>query len=620
MLIVQRFSARAAVVVYQGFLGIFLAAFLLHHLGDLLPEILLTLIVTIILAGFMSYAIVRFTIIQQWLCWMSPAALVLPILFLTNSNIQSLLVAESGSKPGIEFSGSEFPIVWVIFDKLPTAALIDSEKNIDASRYPNFAEFAEHAYWFRNATSSAQDTITSLPTMLTGRYPTAKKTPNFVTYPENIFTLLDRAYHMNVLEHATHLCPAKICNLPGDHDARFRTLLDDLLLVYLHIILPPGLTAYLPSMEGMTSHFWPGSKQNSDRIYRRGPKRMDNFIQSISSEADWFHYAHFDIPHGPYRYYPSGKRYTRVNITPGLLKNWGYWGDDPLPIDKALQRFLAQVQLADNMLGKLISHLKDLGIYDQALIIVTSDHGCTFKAGEHTRAITKTNYRNIIYVPLFIKQPYQAKGIKSDINVELVDIFPSILDLLLGDIPWEVDGESVFADPRNKQGKMVRAYLNGKRDLYPFSAENGGEFKSLEPLSTRLKWDEHNSWNYIPGDREDLIGKYYADVLDQFYPYLDESDSGYTTHFPPSTPNPDFERASGWIRGVLKTQTGMPDRINVAVILNGEIVAVTASFQHEGAKYYFTELLPEYLHPFNNKKLTVRILKPKTEVFYSAKN
>lgn len=63
----------------------------------------------------------------------------------------------------------------------------------------------------------------------------------------------------------------------------------------------------------------------------------------------------------------------------------------------------------DSHIGSFIDWLKVQGIYDNSVILITSDHGENFSHdyGAHSEPAM---YEDLIHVPLIIKEPNQQKG------------------------------------------------------------------------------------------------------------------------------------------------------------------------------------------------------------------
>jgi arylsulfatase A-like enzyme len=83
----------------------------------------------------------------------------------------------------------------------------------------------------------------------------------------------------------------------------------------------------------------------------------------------------------------------------------------------------------DSELGRLFAQLRALGLYDDTLIIITADHGEAFgerNLMEHGISV----YQNQIHVPLIIKYPRQREAQVIASPVSLIDLAPTILDVL----------------------------------------------------------------------------------------------------------------------------------------------------------------------------------------------
>jgi len=111
------------------------------------------------------------------------------------------------------------------------------------------------------------------------------------------------------------------------------------------------------------------------------------------------------------------------------------------------------VENTDENIGKLIHALKENGLYDNTIIVITSDHGGLSTRGKNTRIVPTTNapfragkgwiYEGGIKVPLFVHYP---KGIKAKVETESVvlgmDIFPTLTDFVLNEKVTGIDGQS----------------------------------------------------------------------------------------------------------------------------------------------------------------------------------
>jgi hypothetical protein len=112
----------------------------------------------------------------------------------------------------------------------------------------------------------------------------------------------------------------------------------------------------------------------------------------------------------------------------------------------AYQRHLLQVAAVDRLIGALVARLKATGMYDRTLLVVTADHGISFRLGEgDRRTVTPANLQGEAPVPLFVKRPRQRHGRVSRAYARTVDVLPTIADLLNLRVPWRTSGRSAFS-------------------------------------------------------------------------------------------------------------------------------------------------------------------------------
>ncbi|MBU2091805.1 MAG: sulfatase-like hydrolase/transferase, partial [Alphaproteobacteria bacterium] len=103
--------------------------------------------------------------------------------------------------------------------------------------------------------------------------------------------------------------------------------------------------------------------------------------------------------------------------------------------------YYALISEVDANLGRLFAFLKREGLWDDTLIVLTTDHG--EQLGDH-HMLGKTGYfEGSYHVPLIIRDPDAAGGRQVEAFTESVDIMPTILDRLGLAIPDQCDGRSL---------------------------------------------------------------------------------------------------------------------------------------------------------------------------------
>ena len=468
------------------------------------------------LAGW-SY--VRSSTARLFATCLSPAALVAPAVFLMQPAIAPLL-SSSGDAPapiaGVAFHDPAPPVVVVVFDQLPLVSLLDREGGIDPRLYPNFAALADDATWFRNASAVSGWTQAALPAIVTGNYPAPGRLPAASDHPDNLFTLLGSHYRLHVLEPLTELCPATLCasHRPGA-GAWLAGVLSDLTIVYPLAVLPDGLSAELPPVTQSWRDFAADDtfigRWNTQRVQDRRTSAAD-YIASIAPAAGGrppLHFLHVLLPHEPWIHLPDGRPHTtRPQIVAGVRDRWR---EDAWAVTLDYQRHLLQVQYTDALLGALLERLRTVGLYDDALIVVTADHGASLRPGLRFRLPTEENFADVAAVPLLIKRPGQQRGRVTAANVETIDVLPTLAAAIGVRPPWETDGGNVLAAgrPRRPSKTMflnrARDRLHGPGDLGAAIAESVAHklerFETGDPTRPRL------------GEYGRLVGTPVADLL-----------------------------------------------------------------------------------------------------------
>jgi hypothetical protein len=90
-----------------------------------------------------------------------------------------------------------------------------------------------------------------------------------------------------------------------------------------------------------------------------------------------------------------------------------------------------------------MDRLEDMGLYDDAMILVTSDHGTSYYWGTDETSpdeLARIQAAGTLYVPWILKLPGQLTGKIFDQPMQTIDIVPTMGDLLGIDIPWSVGG------------------------------------------------------------------------------------------------------------------------------------------------------------------------------------
>ncbi|MCR9105646.1 MAG: sulfatase-like hydrolase/transferase [Gammaproteobacteria bacterium] len=548
------------------------------------------------LAVLFCVLLLKFRLVQSILSVLVVTVLLFPAIFVLSPSVNAQLFPERNALV-LDQVDATAPVVMLVLDELPLSSLLDQARNIDNQRYPNFARLANRAWWFRNATTVSDDTVAgAIPAIMTGTYPSSSKHRGEVE--RSVFTLLGGSYDMHVYETYTRVCPLKLCPRHELSGTRLTLLFQDLAVVYAHIVVPEGMRGQLPDItQGWRNfanqHLTP-SEQRSRRLNKLWNSRVgwfNTFVDAIHSRDDpGFYFLHVLLPHLPWQYLPNGNEYTLqakgLYGVPGVKGEW--WGIHHWPVKQGYQRHLLQLGYVDTLLGDLINRLEKQGIFDDALIVVTSDHGVSFRTQDSRRPITEKNMADILRVPLFVKAPGQREGKISDRVVETVDILPTIADLLHIDLPWKVDGLSAL--DTSAQPKAHRTvHLQSRRSRAQVRHIPESELREYEDLlHTKLRWFGEGGSNdrlYRMGPNNALIGQPTTALPMARH-------SGVT----PTVSLDTRKAANGapWaLTGSLVSVEKSLQYRPLAVAVDGEICAVTRSYANSQVEEVFVAFIGE---------------------------
>lgn len=438
-----------------------------------------------------SYVYCKNSAPKLFLSYISPALLIFPLLFIFTYQIFVLVVPEDIRKryPVVSIP-SDAPVIFVVLDEFSLSSILNADLMIEKRAFPNFARLADKSHWFRNASANYDFTGHALKGMLTGLDQYDKRVGTYRNFPNNLFTLLGHDYQVEADESALRLCPPHICLAEKESKStdEIEMLWKDIAAVYLHLILPQPRSFGVPEISQSYMNFWEQNREvGSDserqnafvrkeftipmqekdfgkRIMADREDLFNHFLDKLNSGGKkQFYFLHILLPHMPYRFLPSGKKYDPTGKFDFIGLNRENperetWGKENWLNKIQIQKYLNQVGYTDYLLGKLLDRLEEKNILNPAMVIVTADHGVSINAGGFRRRVEGDYLPDIASVPLFIKLPDQNKGRVSDLPATLLDIFPTLADVLRIKVPWQIKGHSLLNFPPGKRERIIHDY------------------------------------------------------------------------------------------------------------------------------------------------------------------
>ena len=170
------------------------------------------------------------------------------------------------------------------------------------------------------------------------------------------------------------------------------------------------------------------TSDDDEREVTRGDKcneRLLRFIDSIQPGERFFFAEHLADTHFPWKR-TAGWRAKELGFPAGLefsetdaLLNGEKW-------DK-LARYYHTISRMDAQVGQLMERLKQLGLYDNTLVIIIGDHGCQWYEHEHGYYVSHL-YEQALLVPFIMKGPGVASNVSSNAPLLQMDVLPTVME------------------------------------------------------------------------------------------------------------------------------------------------------------------------------------------------
>lgn len=204
------------------------------------------------------------------------------------------------------------------------------------------------------------------------------------------------------------------------------------------------------------------------------------FLRERDPEKPFFLKTSFARPHSPYDAVPYYfDLYMRKSLPEPYLGDWSGEHDvatsgteawrgrrSAEEIHRARAGYYGNINHIDHQIGRLFYEMRNMGLYDNTLIIFTSDHGDML--GDHHLWRKTYGYEGSAHIPLIVRLPKRMESgsdrRKVDRVVGLQDLMPTILEAAGLRIPETVDGQSVLPLIRDETVQW-RIYFHGEHGV-----------------------------------------------------------------------------------------------------------------------------------------------------------
>jgi arylsulfatase A-like enzyme len=141
------------------------------------------------------------------------------------------------------------------------------------------------------------------------------------------------------------------------------------------------------------------------------------------------------------------------------------FGRGSTPRERHINNYDSEIAYVDAYVGRIVQKLKDEGLYDNSVLVITSDHGEGFN--EHGHFFHgQTLYNEVIRVPLLIRVPgWHSRKVEGPVS--LLDVAPTLLSLFDITIPSEFQGENLVETMLGRTGVPDRPIF---AELLPYTS------------------------------------------------------------------------------------------------------------------------------------------------------
>jgi arylsulfatase A-like enzyme len=373
---------------------------------------------------------------------------------------------KTGEPPSAAKSSANLPnIILITCESLAAGnmSLYGYERNTT----PNLISLGKESYVFENMHANANSSASSLASILEGTYLNVHRrvhsgffvAKNKINHP-NLSDILRSFGYTTYAIDVPYVASSEYANSFSFVDPspeQDKNFIKKISLRY-NIPLSPYLTnvvneCFKPILKSFRvifrKYIWFLQEPETEDTHLNGfLPRVEKTI--IAARKPYFVWAFFNYLHHPYLpkspYLGMFLDKNEFNTSEEQIMYTTYGKPDKKYgriINKLKARYDEEMVFLDNQLGEFIKFLNENNIFNNCILIVTSDHGQAFSNGRVFHGGQQIN-EGVLHIPLIIHLPHQVKGARVKAMAEQVDITATILELIGSTKTAVMNGESLY--------------------------------------------------------------------------------------------------------------------------------------------------------------------------------
>jgi len=180
-----------------------------------------------------------------------------------------------------------------------------------------------------------------------------------------------------------------------------------------------------------------------------GPRTVQSAMRWLDDNQrsdHWFLQVELFDPHEPF-YCPKKYRDLYQDDWDGPFFDWPDYNivkESPAAVEHIRKCYAALVTMTDHWCGRLFQKLEELNLWDDTLVVLTTDHGTMLGEREYWMKSYMPVYPEIGHIPLVMKPPRVRASTRIHALTQTTDLMPTFLDFHACPIPPHVSGRSLL--------------------------------------------------------------------------------------------------------------------------------------------------------------------------------
>jgi arylsulfatase A-like enzyme len=170
------------------------------------------------------------------------------------------------------------------------------------------------------------------------------------------------------------------------------------------------------------------------------------WLEANRKADDWFLQVEIFDPHEPFTC-PDAYRAMYGDTWDGPLFDWPDYAivrESPEAVEHIRNCYAGLLTMTDHWVGKVLDKLTELGLWEETLIVFTTDHGTMLAEHDYWMKNFMPLYNELVRIPLLMKLPGGAKaGTRVAALTQTIDLMPTFLDFYGCRMPPHVQGRSL---------------------------------------------------------------------------------------------------------------------------------------------------------------------------------